>query len=276
MLRLAASFFAILILAGAACAQVVIPNFWDDGERVARPDLSGVTRIRFLTTVDFPPFNSVDGNGQLIGFNVDLARAICARLEVLPICQIQAVPWDELEGALRSGEGEAAIAGLAITAEARRTLAFTRAYLRFPARFAVARSFDEEAGIDAAIAGKRIGAVGGSAHLALLREAFPAARTVTYTRSEWMLKDLAAGKLDGVFSDGMRLSLWLAGRDGAACCRFAGGPYLDPAYLGEGLAIAVSHDNALLVEAFDWALREMSFDGGFADIYLRHFPVSFY
>ncbi len=276
MLRLAASLIALFLLAGSACAQVVIPNFWDDGERLARPDLSAFTRIRFLTTVDFPPFNSLDGNGQLTGFNVDLARAVCAKLEVLPICQIQAVPWNELESALGAGEGEAAIAGLAVTAQARESLVFTRSYLRFPARFVVARAFEEGVDIGAALQGKRIGVIGGSAHLALLRASFPGVRTVTYTRAEWMQRDLAGGKIDGAFGDGMRLSLWLAGSSGQACCRFAGGPYLDPAYLGEGMAIAAGRDNAVLVEAFDWALRELSFDGGFADIYLRHFPVSFY
>ena len=74
----------------------------------------------------------------------------------------------------------------------------------------------------------------------------------------------------------MRFSFWLAGSDSARCCRFAGGPYLAPEYLGTGLAIATEKDNALLANAFNYALHEISAKGIFAELYLRYFPVSFY
>ena len=74
----------------------------------------------------------------------------------------------------------------------------------------------------------------------------------------------------------MRLSFWLAGNDSAGCCRFAGGPYMAPNQLGHGLAIAVPHGNPQLADAFNYALRELQANGGFAELYLRYFPVSFY
>jgi polar amino acid transport system substrate-binding protein len=74
----------------------------------------------------------------------------------------------------------------------------------------------------------------------------------------------------------MRFSFWLAGTDSKGCCRFAGGPYLAPEYLGEGMAIAVTKDDFPLAEAFDYALREITVKGKFAELYLRYFPVSFY
>ena len=74
----------------------------------------------------------------------------------------------------------------------------------------------------------------------------------------------------------MRLGFWLAGSDSADCCRFSGGPYLGPEYLGSGLAIAVAPDNAKLAAAFDYALHEINTDGTFAELYLRYFPVSFF
>ena len=62
----------------------------------------------------------------------------------------------------------------------------------------------------------------------------------------------------------------------AGCCRFAGGPYLAPEYLGTGLAIATAKDDPLLARAFDYALHEISAKGTFAELYLRYFPVSFF
>lgn len=60
-----------------------VPNFWDKHERFVKPDMSDIQRLRFLTTTDFPPFNFIDRNKRLTGFNVDLARAICQELDLL-------------------------------------------------------------------------------------------------------------------------------------------------------------------------------------------------
>ena len=73
----------------------------------------------------------------------------------------------------------------------------------------------------------------------------------------------------------MRLAFWLAGSDASGCCRFAGGPYLAPEYLGTGLAIATSVDNPQLAAAFDYALQQIAVKGRFAELYLRYFPGQF-
>ena len=64
--------------------------------------------IRFLTESDFPPFNYLDEDNVLTGFNVDIARAVC--LELAAACDIRARPWAELLQALRKGEADAVIA----------------------------------------------------------------------------------------------------------------------------------------------------------------------
>jgi polar amino acid transport system substrate-binding protein len=114
---------AAMLLAGPARAaeQPVAPMFWDIKERLPKPDLSALPRLRFLTTTDFPPFNYLDRDGRLSGFHVDLVRAVCAELGIAEKCQIQAVPWEQLGDALARGRGEAIIAGVAITEEARST-----------------------------------------------------------------------------------------------------------------------------------------------------------
>ena len=262
---------------GPARAEgAAIPAYWDEKERLPKPDLSSVGRVRFLTTIDFPPFNFLDREGRLTGFNVELARAICRELAITARCQIQGLPWEELDAAMEAGQGEALIAGTAVTARSRERYAFSRPYLRFPARFAVPRASTLAEPMHMAVAGKRIGVIAGSAHETMLRRYFPKARAVTYSRSGWLHDDLREGKLDGAFGDGMQLSFWLAGAQAANCCRFAGGPYLAPEFLGYGLAIATRRDNEALARAFDHALREIGVKGVFAELYLKYFPVSFY
>ncbi|MEX0956957.1 MAG: transporter substrate-binding domain-containing protein [Rhizobiaceae bacterium] len=279
MTRWVAGFLtAISVLATpvAQAAEPIIPQFWDVKERLSQPDLSRFARIRFLTTVDFPPFNFLDTNGLMSGFHVDLARTMCKALDVLDRCQIQALPWEELEGALERGEGDALIAGLALTPERRVKYAFTRSYLRFPARFVVANGSTLAEPIFTNIAGRRVGVLAGSEHEKMLRDYFPEAKPVTYSREDWLYDGMRTGETDATFGDGMRLSFWLAGSDSANCCRFAGGPYIAPEYFGAGLAIAVRQENAKLTEAFDYALREINMNGAFEELYLRYFPVSFF
>jgi polar amino acid transport system substrate-binding protein len=232
--------------------------------------------VRFLMTTDFPPFSFLDGAGRLTGFHVDLARAICAELAILEKCEIQALPWGELDGALAAKQGEAIIAGISVTPESRKRYGFSRSYLQFPARFVMPKAKIAAEPLQSSLAGQRIAVIGGSAHEKMLRDYFPEVKVVTYAKPEWIFQDLKAGKIAGAFGDGMRLSFWLAGSDSDGCCTFAGGPYLAPDYLGPGLAIAVSKDNAVLTQAFDYALQQITVKGTFAELYLRYFPLGFF
>ena len=96
---------------------VKLPILWDSKERLVKPDLSDLARLRFLTTTDFPPFNYLDGDGKLSGLHVDLARAICAELAIADKCQIQALPWGELEAALNGTLRVGAQSGLTSASE---------------------------------------------------------------------------------------------------------------------------------------------------------------
>ncbi|MGN6551545.1 MAG: transporter substrate-binding domain-containing protein [Pararhizobium sp.] len=254
----------------------IIPNYFDPKERIALPDLSDYGRIRFLTVTDFPPFSFIDQTGRLSGFNVDLARGICEELKVVDKCQIQALPWNELEKALSAGDGEAIVAGVAITAEARKTLSFTRAYLQFPARFVRNTSVSLGGRTADALAARRVGVVKGSAHQAMLKAFFPRIEAVPFDSRSAMLDALKARKVDAVFGDGLQLSFWLSSKTAAGCCAFFDGPYLSRHFLGEGLAIAARRKDEALTEAFDHALLAMSRDGRFAEIYLRYFPNGMY
>ncbi|WP_394690848.1 transporter substrate-binding domain-containing protein [Hoeflea sp.] len=255
---------------------VFVPNYMDPRERIAAPDIQMLPRIRFITTVDFPPFSFLDQTSRLAGFHVDLARAICSELEVLARCQIQALPWTELPGALKTGQAEAIISGMAMTPESAEEFRFTRAYLTLPARFAARK---EDAGTEASaqtLAQKRVGVIDGTAHEAMLRDWFPDIKPVTFSSHEWMLDALKAGKIDAVFGDGLQLSFWLASQSAEACCGFLDGPYVSRTHLGEGLAIAVSPRNARLAVAFDHALAALNRNGRFAELYLRWFPNGLY
>jgi polar amino acid transport system substrate-binding protein len=277
MLALAVIAFLAAIPGRPALAQpVTAPGYWDPSERVGLPDLSSRTRIRFVTTIDFPPFNFLDDNNRITGFHIDLMRAICDQLKVTDRCQLQILPWGELKQSLAEGDADVIAAGMAITAENREALAFTRPFLKLPARF-VRTNTTPIGGDDAsALSGQRVGVLAKSAHEAMLKAYFPDIVPVAFDRDEPMFEELKNGGIAAVFGDGVRLSFWLGSKEAEACCSFFDGPYLSDAFLGDGLALAVAHDDTDLLTALNHALLALTRNGRMTEIYLRYFPNGLY
>lgn len=248
-----------------------LPLTFDVREHLPLPDISSYPRIRFATAADFPPFNFADQNGRLTGFNIDLVREICAALDIEAQCEVQALPFADLESALAAGQVEAVISGVAITPERRQKFAFSRPYMVLPARFAVSRSALKPG---MAVPGPdwRIGTVSGTAHDAMARAWFPGKDFESFDSQEALLDALKAGKIDAAFADALRLSFWVAGNAAGDCCALAPGAYVSERYLGEGLAIMVRPKDRILAAAFDHALSELSANGRLEEIYLRYFP----
>jgi polar amino acid transport system substrate-binding protein len=277
-------FALCLLMAGAVprpgVAQdrpsVDLPILFDTRERIARPDLTGIVRLRFLTTVDFPPFNFIDQTGKLAGFHVDLIREVCRELALTDKCQVQAVTFPELEKALVDGNGEAVAAGVALTADLRKRFVFSRPFMRLPARFAVAKKTQPAGETAEALYGKRVGVVAGSAHQAMLGTFFPRIQPEAFPDRAALFSALKDGKVDGIFSDGMQLAFWTSGTESAGCCRLFDGPYMSEQFLGEGLAIMFRKEDRVLAEAVDHALLALSRNGRLQEIYLRYFPINLY
>jgi polar amino acid transport system substrate-binding protein len=253
---------------------VTVPNFWDPKRRVERPPAGTVQAIRFITTDDFPPFNFLDANKHLTGFNVDLARAICAELAIR--CTIQAREWDDLVNRVLADAADAIIAGIAITAENREELDFSDVYLRSPARFVVRR---DDTGIEPTsqgLRGKTLAVVARTAHEAYLAVMFPEVGRKLYPNAAAATAAVKSGQADAYFGDGLQLSFWLESQAAANCCVFVGGPYLETRFFGQGYAIAVAKDEPDLKQAINAALQAINDKGIYAELYLRYFPVSFF
>ncbi|HET8728090.1 MAG TPA: transporter substrate-binding domain-containing protein, partial [Alphaproteobacteria bacterium] len=248
-----------------------IPNHVDPDARDVVPDLTAVPSIRFLTTADFPPFNYRDADGRLVGFNVDLAQALCQNLSIS--CTIQAWPWDQASKALEDNQGDALIAGLAITPENGKSFDFSSVYLMLPGRF-VTRLKDVQGFTPARLAGKTVAVRLGSTHEEFVRRYLPEAKVATFESEPDALDALSAGKADAYFGDALRASFWLNAH--TTCCDFAGDPYFRPDLFGQGLAVAVPAGHDAVRLAINYGLTRLKRSGVYDQLYLRWFPVSFY
>ena len=251
-----------------------LPDLFDPHHRVTAPGIEGVKTIRFLTTDDFPPFHFALADGTLAGFDIDLARAICADLKLA--CTIQPRRFDTLIAQIKAGTDDALIAAVADTAGTRADLAFTVPYYTTPARFAAPMADASLPTTPEAMTGKRVGVVAGTAHEAYARAFFGKTKLQAFPNQAALRAALKAKAVDAIFADAIGLALWLNGTDAASCCAFRGGPFTESRFFGNGVSIAVAKDNAVLRRALDLELAKLAQTGTWADLYLKWFPIGFY
>jgi polar amino acid transport system substrate-binding protein len=261
-------------IAQSSMERASLPRTIDATERLQRGDLSSFTRLRFLTTLDFPPYNYLSTDGRLTGFNVDLTRALCRELGVENLCQIQALPWEDLEKSLANNNGEAVIAGRLADTKARGVFAFSRPYLRTAARLIVKKG--EKLDITGGLAKTAVGVAGGTAHEQMLRAYFPKAQIVAVGGSEAAAQLLISGKAGAVFGDASTLSFWLTSANSKDCCEFGSGPFFSDAFLGTGMRIAVRAEDTALEQSLNFAIKNLQDKGALDEIYLKYFPLGIY
>jgi polar amino acid transport system substrate-binding protein len=226
--------------------------------------------VRFLTEGDFPPFNYLDEDGVLNGFNVDLARALCN--EIGAACDIRVRPWDELLVALKRGEADAVIAGHAVTAEALRDVEFTDRYFHTPGRFAAKTEAEKVEIAPDQLDGRSIAVARGTPHEAFLKTFFRDSRVQVFETAELAREALLQGKTDYVFDDGIGLAFWINGTLSRRCCELRGGPFFEPRFFGDGLGIAVPRGDPQIRALLNAALHKVRSSGRFEELVSRYFP----
>lgn len=260
--------------AGTTQSIAPLPFYWHWPDGADPPDYSKLNGLTFLTDSDYPPFNYRDESGDLVGFNVDIAKAICSALRVR--CRIAARAWGELIPALRQGQADAVIASIAINAANRKQVDFSWPYYRSPARFVVQKESPLESAAPSALAGKPVAVRAGTAHEAYLKTFFADADIQSLASVEETRGALLSGKVDAVFGDGTSLMFWLNGTASQACCRFLPGAFTESRYFGNGAGIAVARDNALVRDSLNYALDRIKVSGAYDRIYRKHFPLQLY
>jgi polar amino acid transport system substrate-binding protein len=258
-----------LLLAVAVAAFSPSPSLSQEGAAGEAAETRRVV-VRFLTEGDFPPFNYLDEDGVLNGFNVDLARALCN--EIGAACDIRVRPWDELLVALKRGEADAIIAGHAVTAEALRDVEFTDRYFYTPGRFAAKIETEKVEITPDQLYNRSIAVARGTPHEAFLKTFFRDSRVQVFQTAEQAREALQQGKTDYVFDDGIGLAFWINGTLSRRCCELRGAPFFEPRFFGDGVAIAVPRNDPQIKALLNAALQKVRASGRFDELVSRYFP----
>lgn len=270
-------FAAALALLAVVISWVPLPALAQGaGQRAQSQDANAPRRVvvRFLTEGDFPPFNYFDDEGVLTGFNVDLARAIC--LELSAACDIKVKPWEDLFAGLKRSEADAVIAGHLVTAQALAEVEFSDRYFYTPGRFAGRTGSPQTEIGPEGLDGRSIGVAKGTAHEAFLKAFFRDSKIVMFDNQDLAREALQQEKVEFVFDDAASLAFWLNGSLSRKCCEFRGGPYFEPKYFGNGIAIAVTRNDPEIKVLINGALERVRQSGHFQELVDRYFPLRIY
>ena len=247
-------------------------------------------KIRIATEGAYAPWNYKDSAGNLIGFELDLAKDLCARMKA--DCTVVEQAWDGIIPALQAGKYDAIMAGMSITDKRKKIISFSRAYASTPAKFVVLKSSPAagfktmEADINlmevskgekmsigelvATFKGKTIGVQVGTTHLNFLNEYLGKDVTVkTYDTQENLDLDLQAGRVDAALAS---MSYWaplLKGDKGKDM--IAVGPNLTGGPFGAGVGVGIRQADKKTVEMFSKAINESIAAGVVSKLAIQHF-----
>lgn len=224
--------------------------------------------IRIAIEGAYPPFNFIDQNNELQGFEVDLLKALCDVMKAE--CVLVQHEWDGIVKGLINREYDAIMSSLEITERRQKRIAFSDPYYRIPAVFIGSKEATPGEVSPAAMAGKRIGTTERSDHEAYLKEFYKESEIVLYAKPDEANLDLLVGRLDAVFGDELLLTRFLESREGE-CCHILGDAPTEPAYKRELYGIAMRKGDEALRAQFNRAIAQVKADGTYDRIRAKYF-----
>jgi lysine-arginine-ornithine-binding protein len=221
----------------------------------------------------YPPFSEVAADGSVVGFDVDIANALCT--EMGESCEMVKVDWDGIIPALLEHKCDAIVASMSITPERSQVISFTDKYYNTPARLVAPEGTDL---VDSpeGLAGKRLGVQRGSVHQPFVEATYPDADIVLYGTQDEANLDLIAGRLDAVMADSVVLALGFLDTPEGQGFAFFGEPHLDPEFHGEGIGIGVRQEDTELREQLNAAIAAIRDSGTYDEIAGKYFDFDIY
>ena len=225
--------------------------------------------LRVAAEGAYPPFSFVGPDGEVAGFDIDIAQELCKRLN--RPCEIEAVEFDSLIPSLLARKFDIIVASLTITEERAKRVDFTIPYYRNKLQFVAAKDVDFPFHLDG-ISGKTIGAQRSSVSAAWLKDNLDDKATIRlYPDTEAAFLDLQTGRLDLVLNDILGSYDFLNRPEGEDYDYF-GNPVLEDDRIG----IALRKGEDQLKNDLNNAIRSMLTDGTYVTLSRQYFPFDIF
>lgn len=247
-------------------------------------------KVKIATEGAYPPWNFVDASGNLVGFEIDLAKDLCARMNVT--CEVVPQKWRGIIQGLNSGKYDAIMAAMSITEERKKLVTFSRNYAGTPNVFIMRKdnpaadfrtglerltlddiSPAEQAAIDAIISefeGKIIGVQVATTHANFADEYLgDHAEIRIYDFQHTIDLELYQGRLDAVIGDYAYWQPLIQTEQGKEYKIV--GPHMTGGPFGGGVGVAIRKKDQDLADMFSRAIQEMIRDGSLKKLAIKWF-----
>jgi lysine-arginine-ornithine-binding protein len=231
-------------------------------------------KVKIGTEGAYPPFNAIDKDGNLVGFDVEIAKALCAAAKFE--CEFVVQDWDGMIPGLIAKKYDAIVASMSITEERKQKVDFTDKYYNTPAKFVARKGADLQISVDG-LKGKVIAVQRATIHENFLRDNFGDVVTVnSYATQDEAYLDLVSGRADAGIADSVAIMDGFLSTDQGKDFQFYGPGFSDPKWFGDGVGIAVRKGEDDLREAFNAAIKQIRSDGTYAKINAKYFDFDVY
>lgn len=249
----------MLVFALVAAGQIAIP-----AQAAAQvPDLGG-REIKIGSDTTYPPFEFVDKNKKIVGYDVDVMTEICKLANCKP--KFITTGFDGIFVALAQGQFDAVVSGVTITAERQKTVGFTGSYLRYGQVVLVRKDEKVIAGLDN-LKGKSVGVQTGTTNdekASALQKEGKVGTVKRYETFDLAVAALINKDVDAVIIDSPSADGFIA--ISPEKLKKVGKPFTS-----EDLGIAVKKGETRLLNAFNAALKVLKENGTLARLYKKWF-----
>jgi cystine transport system substrate-binding protein len=221
----------------------------------------GTLRIGLEGT--FPPFNSKAPSGELVGYDVDIAKAVAAKLGVKP--EFVTTEWSGIIAGLQANKFDVIVNQVGITDARKQALDFSPAYTYSAAQLIQRKDDSRQFSSLEDLKGKKLG-VGLGTNYMDMAKSVPGIDVKTYPGAPEYLRDLAAGRLDAALNDRLMLAYLLKNSQL---------PLRTGAMVGTGnpSGIPFRKGNPNFAKAIDDAMAQLEADGTFSKISDKWFGI---
>ncbi|EIJ71188.1 MULTISPECIES: arginine ABC transporter substrate-binding protein [Pasteurellaceae] len=211
--------------------------------------------ITFAMEPTYPPFEFTNEKGEIIGFDVDIANALCK--EIQANCSFKSQAFDALIQGVKQKRFDASISGIGITEARQKQVLFSEPYFESSAAFIAKKGSDFSKA-------KTIGVQNGTTYQNYLLKEKTNFEVKAYASFQDALLDIQNGRIDAIFGDIPVLVDMINKTPGLD---FIGEKIDNKAYFGNGLGIATNKSNQALVDEFNKALATIKANGEYQKIY---------
>lgn len=231
--------------------------------------------VRIGVDASYPPFESTAPSGEIVGFDVDLTKEICKRINVK--CVWVAQDLDGIIPALKAKKYDVIVSSLTVTDKRREQIDFSDKVYDAPARM-IAKTGSPLLPTVASLKGKRVGVEQGSTQETYAKAYWePQGVTIIpYQNQDQVYADLVTGRLDAAFQASIAASDGFLKKPQGKDFAFVGAAIDDVKYFGQGDGLGLRKQDNDLREAFNHALATILANGTYQRINKKYFDFDIY